>query len=250
VFCHPTLPVNTTLVGPGESSISRRMPGSHGFGRLSGATLGQPRAAGGAGAELWRTRSPRTRMRPASPTRNTANHSDLITLAEYMMLIEESRTMPIYRAVILVFAVAVAATFATVLASDASTLCGNGAFCSSSETCVSHVRNAGHKYACSPFSNAVVCGDSRFSCPENHVCNFANYSCDSSKGNVALMINKNSNTLTGAVQNEGICDYIAEYVPSFCQCAQDQTGTQAQVTCSVKNFTFIFVMNSKNTIHH
>lgn len=189
-----------------------------------------------------RTRSPRTRMRPAPPTRNTVSYSDLITLAECMGLRKELRTMLNYRAVILVFAAAIAATSAIVLPSAASTLCGNGAVCSSSETCVSHVRNAGHKYACSPFSNAVVCGDSRFSCPENHLCNYANYSCDSSKGNVALMINKNSNNLAiKHVQNEGICDYIADYVPSFCQCAQDQTGTQAQITCSVKNFLLLFL---------
>ena len=167
-----------------------------------------------------------------------------MTLAECKMLIKELRTMPNYRAVILVFAAAIAATSAIVLPSQsaASTLCGNGAVCSSSETCVSQVRNAGHKYACSPFSNAVVCGDSRFSCPENHLCNYANYSCDSSKGNVALMINKNSNNLAiKHVRNEGICDYIADWVPSFCQCAQDQTGTQAQITCSVKNFLLLFL---------
>lgn len=136
---------------------------------------------------------------------------------------------------ILIFAVVVSA--ATTLAfASADTICGNRAVCSASETCVSNIRSAGHKYACSPFSNAVVCGDSRFSCPENSICNYANHSCDSSNGRSALAMNKNSHIVTGTIkhaQNEGLCDYLADYIPSFCLCDQDQTGTQAVINCSV-----------------
>jgi hypothetical protein len=148
--------------------------------------------------------------------------------------------MPGYCAVILFFAVAVGvATATSLVAPSADTLCGNGAVCSASETCVSHVKNAGHKYACSPFSNAVVCGDSRFSCPENFICNYSHHSCDSSNGNIAMPFNKNGHIVTGTMkraQNDGLCDYLADYIPSFCQCAQDQTGTQAQITCTVLYF--------------
>ena len=148
--------------------------------------------------------------------------------------------MPGYRAVILFFAVALSVTTATSLVvPSADMLCGNGAVCSASETCVSHVKNAGHKYACSPFSDAVVCGDSRFSCPENFICNYSHHSCDSSNGNIAMPINKNGRIVNGTIkraQNDGLCDYLADYIPSFCQCAQDQTGTQAQITCTVLHF--------------
>jgi hypothetical protein len=68
-------------------------------------------------------------------------------------------------------------------------LCGNGAVCSASQSCVSHESSASLKYACSPFPNAVICSDYRFSCPENHTCNLANRSCDSTIGSVALATN-------------------------------------------------------------
>lgn len=145
------------------------------------------------------------------------------------------KTMPGCITAILIFAVVVSA--ATTLAfASADTICGNRAVCSASETCVSNIRSAGHKYACSPFSNAVVCGDSRFSCPENSICNYANHSCDSSSGRSVLAMNKNSHIVTGTIkhaQNEGLCDYLADYIPSFCLCDQDQTGTQAVINCSV-----------------
>jgi hypothetical protein len=154
--------------------------------------------------------------------------------------------MPGCIAVILIFAVAVSA--ATTLAfASADTICGNRAVCSASETCVSNIRNAGHKYACSPFPNAVVCGDSRFSCPENSICNYANHSCDSINGRSALATNKNSHIVTGTIKhtpNDGLCDYLADYIPSFCQCDQDQTGTQAVINCSVSLFVALYSHNA------
>jgi len=145
--------------------------------------------------------------------------------------------MPSFRALSIFFAVAVSVAAATSLVVPSSdTLCGNGAVCFASETCVSQVKNSGHKYACAPFSNAHVCSDSRFSCPANSVCNYANRSCDSPQGKNDMAINRNGHLAAGASKptpNDGLCAYLADIIPSFCTCAQDQTGTQAQISCQV-----------------
>jgi hypothetical protein len=157
--------------------------------------------------------------------------------------------MSSFRALSIFFAVAVSVAAATSLVVPSSDkICNNGAVCSASETCVSQVKNSGHKYACAP-SNAVVCADSRFSCPANSVCNYVNRSCDSPQGKTDLAINKNGHIAAGASKptpNDGLCAYLADFIPSFCTCAQDQTGTQAQVTCQVWCSVFIVIMNPKH----
>jgi hypothetical protein len=145
--------------------------------------------------------------------------------------------MPSSFALVVTITIAVACAAANPhIYATAKNLCGNGAVCSSSQTCVSNTRHTGHKYACSPFTNAVLCGDRRFSCPESYICNFANHSCDSSQGKVALALNEDGGAVAGTLkrtQNDGLCDYLAEYTPSFCQCNQSPAGTVAQINCSV-----------------
>jgi hypothetical protein len=161
--------------------------------------------------------------------------------------------MPSFRALSIFFAVAVSVAAATSLVVPSSdTLCGNGAVCFASETCVSQVKNSGHKYACAPFSNAHVCSDSRFSCPANSVCNYANRSCDSPQGKNDMAITRNGHLAAGASKptpNDGLCAYLADIIPSFCTCAQDQTGTQAQISCQVWCSVLIVIMNSKHSHH-
>jgi len=48
--------------------------------------------------------------------------------------------------------------------------CGNGIFCTQSQTCMSNTTGAGLIFACSPLPNAVRCMDARYSCPTSYVC--------------------------------------------------------------------------------
>jgi hypothetical protein len=48
--------------------------------------------------------------------------------------------------------------------------CNNGLFCDASQSCVSNEQGAGMLGGCSPFSNAVICNDRRFSCPSGTEC--------------------------------------------------------------------------------
>jgi hypothetical protein len=89
------------------------------------------------------------------------------------------------------------------------------------------------------------CGVSRFSCPENSIGNYANHSCGVSNGRSALDMkkNKNNHIVTGTikhVQSDRLCDYLEDCIPFYCQCDQDQTGTQAVLKCSVSLFVVIY----------
>ena len=48
--------------------------------------------------------------------------------------------------------------------------CNNGLFCDDGQTCISRESGAGMIGGCSPFSNAVICNDRRFSCPSGTEC--------------------------------------------------------------------------------
>ena len=113
--------------------------------------------------------------------------------------------MLVHLALLVIIAFASAAASPLIFATG-DILCANGATCSSSQTCVPHANNASDKYACSPFPNAVVCDDYRFSCPENHVCNLSNRSCDSAKGSVALASNGNGHLDLGSLCCGQECD--------------------------------------------
>jgi hypothetical protein len=67
--------------------------------------------------------------------------------------------------------------------------CHNGLFCDATQTCMSHESGAGMIGGCSPFQNAVICNDRRYSCPYGTKC--WNSSCvhpDGSKTNAATNV--------------------------------------------------------------
>ena len=48
--------------------------------------------------------------------------------------------------------------------------CNNGLFCDTAQTCISNEQGAGMLGGCSPFPNATICNDRRFSCPAGTEC--------------------------------------------------------------------------------
>ena len=131
--------------------------------------------------------------------------------------------------VLLVVIAAASAAASPLIFATGDNLCGNGAVCSASQTCVPHASDVSHRYTCSPFANAVVCSDYRFSCPENHACNLANRSCDSTTGSVALATNGNGQQLHAEPHTIGslCCGQICDITkPDACSpgliCAYDR----------------------------
>merc|ERR1711865_431973 len=50
------------------------------------------------------------------------------------------------------------------------TECSNGNTCLEEHTCVTHKPQAGRKFHCAPLPEAVICADSRYSCPNTFTC--------------------------------------------------------------------------------
>ena len=127
-----------------------------------------------------------------------------------------------------------------------SVSCNNGLFCALGQTCMSQEQGAGALLACSPHPNAVMCPDSRYSCPSATAC--FNQLCtpeiggDSFPASLSLdAVFIGSRTygngvyigptdFPGQVKDLGsdICKKITG-IPSYCTCKSIPTG--ARVAC-------------------
>jgi hypothetical protein len=138
-----------------------------------------------------------------------------------------------------------------------SVSCNNGLFCALGQTCMSQEQGAGALLACSPHPSAVVCPDSRYSCPSGTAC--FNQLCtpqiggDSFPASLSLdAVFIGSRTygngvyigptdFPGQVKDLGndICNKITP-LPNYCTCSSWSTSTSAgaEVQCR-PTFSFI-----------
>ena len=142
--------------------------------------------------------------------------------------------------------------------------CGNGIFCTSSQTCMSNATGAGLVYACSPLPNAVRCMDARYSCPETFKCG-DDFTCFSVTSDDASPSNSNSNSSSSSssdavinvdafkvdsIRNFGqgmkptalsICGSITNHfrLPNFCTCTDARFGGELACTIGLQNYISI-----------
>ena len=132
-----------------------------------------------------------------------------------------------------------------------SVSCNNGLFCALGQTCMSQEQGAGALLACSPHPKAVVCLDSRYSCPSGTAC--FNQLCtpeiggDSFPASLSLdAVFIGSRTygngvyigptdFPGQVKDLGndICKKITLFLPFSCRCNSVPTGAEVQCASAI-----------------
>jgi hypothetical protein len=117
--------------------------------------------------------------------------------------------------------------------------CGNGLTCAAGQTCTSTQQGAGARRACSPYANAVICADRRFSCPAGSTCQ--KEQCTPSNGGASVNASTAFNAISverrtygygpysvyispndppGTAKDLGsdICNALAPSLPGLCSC--------------------------------
>ena len=130
--------------------------------------------------------------------------------------------------------------------------CGNGIFCTTSQTCMSNATGAGTVYACSPISNAVRCSDARFSCPPMFYCaeNAECVSTDDKGGAVVdAMVNLDAFSVADARDfgsgmqptSVSVCGPVTSIfrLPNFCTCRNVPFGGELACTIGVQTYVTI-----------
>jgi hypothetical protein len=129
--------------------------------------------------------------------------------------------------------------------------CNNGLFCATGQTCMSTAPGAGAKLACSPYPNAVICNDKRFSCPAGKTCldrdctqtgrqsirasksENAQYVASSTYGDGVDILPTDAPGLKGIIGKK-ICKSLIPILPSFCSCSSDSgISDGSNVACQV-----------------
>ncbi len=127
--------------------------------------------------------------------------------------------------------------------------CGNGIFCSSTQTCMSNSTGAGIIYACSPLTNAVRCMDARFSCPKSYSC-AENSKCISDNNTTQEIIDAvvNIDAFEVAEMRDfgsglkltsvSLCGPITNLfrLPNFCTCNDARFGGELGCTIGLQNY--------------
>lgn len=90
---------------------------------------------------------------------------------------------------------------------------------------------AGRLYGCAPAQDAMICKDSRFSCPGGFSCDGLNKTCSHESGvKVSRMLNVPSTGARIALDSD-FCSYITPYLYSGCTCTNMDQGFNA--SCSI-----------------
>jgi len=137
--------------------------------------------------------------------------------------------------------------------------CGNGLTCAAGQTCTSTLQGAGARNVCSPHANAVICNDTRFSCPAGSTCQAEQ--CTPSNGGASVNASTAFNAVSierrtygngvhispndppGTAKDLGsdICNALAPSLPGLCSCGSIRqylpggptNSTAAEVYCPI-----------------
>jgi len=110
--------------------------------------------------------------------------------------------------------------------------CGNGNFCDATQTCVTNAANAGRKFGCAPTVDAVVCQDTRYSCPSKSQClpaTVAGINCTTGENAELNVIAQGLNNTAEAID---VCSVLTAFLPSYCTCL-DKPPLGGLINCQV-----------------